>query len=129
MSKDLIENFQKLTQLTLENFRKLGEANLRVGERLLQEQVELTNAILEAASDKAGDVTEAKDLKDVASWQAELAQEYTKKIVETSRNCADIVAEAGKVYSGLFENALKTANSVGEKAANKAANRPASKAA
>jgi len=127
MSKDLIENFQKLTQLTLENFKKLGEANLRVGERLLQEQVELTNAILEAASDKAGDVSEAKDLKDVASWQAELAQEYTKKIVESSRNCADIVAEAGKVYSGLFENALKAANSVGEKAANKA--RPASKAA
>lgn len=120
MSKDIIENFQKMTQLTLENFKKLGEANLRVGEKLLQEQVELTNAILEAASEKAGNVTEAKDLKDVASWQAELAQEYTKKIVDSSRNCADIVAEAGKVYTGLFESALKSANGVAEKAATKA---------
>jgi phasin family protein len=130
MSKDLIENFQKLTQLTLENFKKLGEANLRVGEKLLQEQVELTNAILAAATEKAGDVSEAKDLKDVAAWQAELAQEYTKKVVESSRNCADIVAEAGKVYSGLFESALKTANSVGEKAkANTNANANRNKAA
>ena len=119
MSKDLIENFQKLTALTLENFKKLGEANLRVGEKLLQEQVELTNAILEAATEKAGNVTEAKDLKDVASWQAELAQEYTKKIVDSSRNCADIVAEAGKVYTGLFESALKTANGAAEKASGK----------
>lgn len=118
-NNDVLENFQKLTQLTLENFKKLGEANLRVGEKLLQEQVELTNSILEAASEKAGNVTEAKDLKDVASWQAELAQEYTKKIVESSRNCADIVAEAGKVYTGLFESALKSANGVAEKATGK----------
>lgn len=119
MSKDLIENFQKLTQMTLENFKRLGEANLRVGEKLLQEQVELTNAILEAAADKAGNVSEAKDLKDVASWQAELAQEYTKKVVESSRNCAEIVAEAGKVYTGVFESALKSANGVAEKASGK----------
>ena len=125
MSKDIIENFQKMTQLTLENFKKLGEANLRVGEKLLQEQVELTNAILEAASEKAGNVTEAKDLKDVASWQAELAQEYTKKIVDSSRNCADIVAEAGKVYTSLFEGALKAANGVAEKTAHKAAKKAA----
>jgi len=125
MSKDIIENFQKLTQLTLENFKKLGEANLRVGEKLLQEQVELTNAILEAATEKAGDVKDAKDLKDVASWQAEFAQEYTKKIVDSSRNCADIVAEAGKVYTGLFESALKSANGVAEKTAHKAGKKAA----
>ena len=119
MSKEIIENFQKLTQLTLENFKKLGEANLRVGEKLLAEQVELTNSILEAASEKASCVTEAKDLKDVASWQAELAQEYTKKVVESSRNCADIVAEAGKVYTNLFETSLKSANAAAEKTSGK----------
>lgn len=119
MQNDILENFQKLTQLTLENFKKLGEANLRVGEKLLQEQVELTNAILESASCKAGCVTEAKDLKDVATWQAEWAQECTKKVVDSSRNCADIVAEAGKVYTNLFETSLKSANTAAEKATGK----------
>jgi phasin family protein len=118
MSKEIIESFQKLTQMTLDNYKKLGETNLKLGEKLLQEQVELTNALIDAASGKASDATEAKDLKDVASWQAELAQEYTKKLVETSRNCADIVAEAGKVYTSVFETALKTANGAAEKAAN-----------
>lgn len=118
MSKELLDSYQKLSQLALENLKKLGETNLKLGEKLLAEQVELTNNLLDATA-KAGSVTEAKDLKDVAAWQAELAQEYTKQVVESSRNYADIVAEAGKVYSGLFEGALKAANSLTEKAAAK----------
>jgi phasin family protein len=119
MQKDILENFQKLSQLTLDNFKKLGETNLRIGEKLLAEQVELTNALLEAASAKATSASGVKDLKDVAALQAELAQECTKQVVESTRKCADIVAEAGKVYSNLFETTLKSANSAAEKAAGK----------
>lgn len=106
MQKDILENYQKLTQLTLDNYKKLGEANLALGEKLLQQQAELTNALLTTTA-KAP--TDAKDLRDVATWQAEWAQEATKKVVEASRNCADIVAEAGKVYTNLFEATLKSA--------------------
>jgi phasin family protein len=115
MQNDIIENFQKLTQLTLDNFKKLGETNLRIGEKLLQEQVELTNSILESATRNAGSAKDAKDFKDVASWQAEWAQEWSKKLVESSRNCADIVAEAGKVYTNVFESSLKSASAASEK--------------
>lgn len=115
MSKDLLDSYQKLSQLALENLKKLGETNLKVGEKLLAEQVELTNSLLETAS-AAPALTEVKDLKDVAAWQAEWAQEYTKKVVETSRNYADIVAEAGKVYTSLFDAAVKSATAVSEKA-------------
>jgi phasin family protein len=107
MQKDLIENYQKLTQLTLESYKKLGEANLQLGEKLLKEHVELSNALIATAS--KAPVTEAKDLKDVAALQAELAQEATKRVVEASRNCADLVTEAGKVYTSLFEATLKAA--------------------
>ena len=117
MQKDIIENFQKMTQLTLENFKKLGETNLRIGEKLLQEQVELTNSIFEATASRNAEWTEAKDFKDVASQQAEWAQEWTQKVTESARSCADIVAEAGKVYSNLFETGLKAANNASEKPA------------
>ncbi len=116
MQKDILENFQKMTQLTLDNFKKLGETNLRIGEKLLQEQVELTNAILETSTRNADVVKEAKDFRDVASWQAEWAQECTKKVMESSRSCADIIAEAGKVYTNLYEAGLKSANCSSEKA-------------
>lgn len=119
MQKDILENFQKMTQLTLENFKKLGETNLRIGEKLLQEQVELTNTILESACCKA-EWTEAKDLKDVAAKQAEWTQECGQKMMESARTCAEIVAEAGKTYTHLFETGMKAASCTSEKTAGKA---------
>jgi hypothetical protein len=108
MQKDILENFQKMTQANLESFKKLGETNLRIGEKLLQEQIGLTNSLLEAAASKAEGATEAKDFKDIASWQAEWAQEWSKQVMESSRNCAEIMSEAGKVYNGLFESCMKS---------------------
>ena len=115
MQKDIIENWQKMTTLALENFKKLGEANLRIGEKLLGEQVKLTNCIREAASCGAECATEAKDFAEVATQQAEWAQECSKKVAESSRACADILAEAGKVYTAVFESGLKAANATSEK--------------
>lgn len=109
MQKDIIENFQKMTQITLENFKKLGETNLRIGERLLQEQVKLTNSILESAASSAEEVTELKDIKEVASKQAEWAQDSAQKVMASCRTYADIMTEAGKTYSGLFESSMKAA--------------------
>ena len=121
MQKDIIENFQKMTQLTLENYKKLGETNLRIGEKLLAEQAELTNALLEAAAENAGAATEAKDFKDIASWQAEWTQEWSKKVMESCRSCADIMTEAGKVYNGLFEAGMKSCSEKPAAKAKKAA--------
>lgn len=111
MSNELLENYQKYSQAALENLKKIGEANLKLSEKLLQEQIGLTTALFEAASKTP--VTEAKDLKDVAAWQTELAQEAAKKVVDASRNYAEIVAEAGKVYTGIFETTLKSAGCAG----------------
>ena len=120
MQQDILENFQKLTQLTLENFKKLGEANLRIGEKLLQEQIELTNTIMETATRNAGCASDAKDFKDIAGKQAEFAQELSKKVAESCRSSADILTEAGKVYTNLFETGLKAASNASEKTAGKA---------
>ncbi|MBI3440479.1 MAG: phasin family protein [Proteobacteria bacterium] len=119
MQNDIIENFQKLNQLALENFKKLGETNLRIGEQLLQEQIELTNAIFESTSGCASKASDIKDLKDAAAKQAEWAQECSQKIMRSCRTSADIMAEAGKVYTNLFETSLKTASNASEKAAGK----------
>ena len=119
MQKDILENFQKMTALTLENFKKLGETNLRIGEKLLQEQAELTNSLLEIASRNVG-VTGAKDFKDIAAKQAEWTQESSQKVVESCTTCGNILAEAGKVYTNLFETGVKAAKETAEKTSAKA---------
>lgn len=109
MQNEVFETLNKLTQQTLENWKKLGEANLKIGEKLLQEQIDLTTALVEVTSRGAEEASQTKDVKEIASLQAELAQECGKTLLESARSCADIVAEAGKVYNQLFETTLKAA--------------------
>src|SRR5450631_1114530 len=103
MQTEVLNTFSELTQQTLENWKKIGETNLKIGEKLLSQQIELTTALVEATTKNAQEVSKTKDVKEVASLQAELAQESGKILMESARSCADIIAEAGKVYNQLFE--------------------------
>lgn len=110
MQKEILENFKKMTELTLQNFKTLGETNLLVGEKLLKEQAELTKALIEKTSVGSEMPTDIKDIKDITEKQAELAQENANELVESCRSCADILTEAGKTYNEIFEKSLKVAS-------------------
>ncbi len=120
MQNEFYETWNTLTQQTLENLKKLGEANLKLSEKLMREQIELTNQLVATTTASAQEVAGTKDVKQFATLQAELAQECGKKVLASSRTCADIVAEAGKVYGQLFENGVKTAADNAQKVQQKA---------
>jgi len=119
MTTEVFENLGKITQQTLENWKKLGETNLKISEKLLSEQVELTTALVEAATKNAEEASKTKDVKELASLHAELAQETGKLFMESARSTADIIAEAGKFYNQLFETSLKATSEYAGKAAGK----------
>ncbi len=121
MSNEIYETWSAVTQQTIENIKKLGETNLKLGEKLLREQVELTSALVGVATASAQEAAAVKDVKQLATLQAELAQECGKKVLQSGRTCADIVAEAGKVYNQVFEAGVKTATDNAAKATKKAA--------
>lgn len=109
MQNDILENWNAFTQQTLETWKKLGETNLKLSEKLLKEQVELTTALVEAATGHAQEIAATKDVKDAAALQAEFAQDYSKRLIEAGRSYAEIVTEAGKVYNQVFEAGTKAA--------------------
>ena len=126
MQNEFYEAWNTMTQQTLENLKKIGEANLKVTEKLLREQVQLTTALVDAVSNSAQEAAGTKDVKELAALQAEVAQECGKKVLETSRSCADILAEAGKTYNQVFEAGVKAAsNNVPGTPANKDAKKAA----
>ncbi len=120
MQNEFYDTWNTAAQQALENFKKIGEANLKLTEKLLREQVELTTALVEAATATAQEAAATKDVKQLATIQAELAQECGKKVLQSGRTCADIVAETSKVYNQLFEAGVKTAADNTAKAANAA---------
>ena len=125
MQNEFYDTWNTFAQQTLENIKKISDANLKLSEKLLREQVELTSALVEAATATAQEAAATKDVKQLATIQAELAQECGKKVLQSGRTCADIVAEAGKVYNQLFEAGVKAAADNTAKAANTAAKKAA----
>jgi hypothetical protein len=111
MATEIFDSVSELYETAIENYKKIGKSCLEVSEQLLQEQIELTSSLLEAAKSKAGKVAAAKDYASFAANQAELGQECIQRILKTSQSCAEIVAEAGKFYQDLFEAGVKSANS------------------
>lgn len=120
MTNEVFETLNKFTQQTLENWKKLGETNLKLSEKLLSEQVELTTALVEATTANAEAASKTKDVKELASLQAELAQETGKLLLDSARSTADIISEAGKFYNQLFETTLKATSDYAGKTASKA---------
>lgn len=110
MQNDILDTMNKLTQQTIENWKKMGETNLKISEKLLQQQVELTSALIEAATCNAGEVSKTKDVKEIAAMQTEFAQDCGKKVMESYKSCADILSEAGKAYNTMFEAGVKSAS-------------------
>ena len=119
MTTEVFETLSKITQQTLENWKKLGETNLKIGEKLLAEQFDLTTALVEATTANAEAAAKTKDVKELASLQAELAQETGKLFVDSARSTADIIAEAGKTFNQLFETTLKASSEYSGKTAAK----------
>lgn len=119
MTTEVFETLSKITQQTLENWKKLGETNLKIGEKLLAEQFDLTTALVEATTANAEAAAKTKDVKELASLQAELAQETGKLFVDSARSTADIIAEAGKTFNQLFETTLKASGEYSGKTASK----------
>lgn len=121
MQNEIYETWSTMAQQALDNLKKISEANLKLSEKLMREQVELTTALVEAATATAQEAAGTKDVKQLATIQAELAQECGKKVLQSGRTCADLVAEAGKVYNQMFEAGVKSASEGAAKAAKKAA--------
>lgn len=115
MQKDMMDNFQKMTQMAMDNFKKLSEINNRVAEKLTQEATDLTTAVFDNTAESVEDIVETKNPNDIPSMQAKATQELGKLVMNSARSSADILADAGKVYANMFESGMKEAsNTVGK---------------
>ncbi|MDD9900152.1 MAG: phasin family protein [Alphaproteobacteria bacterium] len=122
MSSDIFETLSQLTETTIDNYRKIGEANVKLGQKLLEEQADLVEALYAVTKERADKTAKSKDYQAASVAQFELAQEASQIVLDSCKSCGEYVAEAGKVYSQILESGVKAAN------ANFAA-KPAAKAA
>lgn len=109
MQKEYFELLSELGQANFEAAKKLGELNLKFGEKLVQNQVDLTTKVLEAGAKGAETLGKAKGFQDVISCQSQASQDVNGELLKGYKTYVGVLTEARDEYSKLLEEGVKLA--------------------
>jgi hypothetical protein len=121
MQKDLFEMMNTYGQSAFDMAKQLGEINLRATERMLEQQVAFTGAIVEMGAKQMESLAKAKGMPEVVNGQASFYQEYSQKVLSGYKEAADIMAEARQSLAALMDENMKTVTTNLRQATKKAA--------
>jgi len=122
MQKDILNSFNEFGQTAFEATRRLGEVNLCAAEKLLEQQLATTSALLETGARNLELMSQAKTPQEVLNGQAKLVQACGEQWLNSCRGTAEILTEARDAAGELIEENVKVAGeNVKRAAAGKAA--------
>ncbi len=105
-----IDAYNEMAQGTFEAMRKLGEINMRASERLFQQQLDLTNTMMEANAKGMEAMTKAKGYQELVSSQAKLAQDFGQEWLKNFRGAIEVLTEARDSAADVMDQQVQVAN-------------------
>ncbi len=108
MDNKIAENWQEISKNTLAAAKELEAINASVIEKLTGKQMELANAALESGTQSVSALTAVKGYQELLAEQTKLAGEFNEKLIEASRQTADIITESREAYQGWLEKGFQT---------------------
>lgn len=121
MQKEIYNTINEMSQAAYEAATRMSELNLRAGEKLLEQQLALTGALLETGSKNLEMMVQAKTPQEVLNGQAKMVQDYGQQWLKNCRGTVEILSEARDASVELVEENVKAANEKVKQAASKAA--------
>lgn len=103
------EAINRLGETVLETTKRIAEINLKAGEKLVEQQAELANQWISAASRNVDLTAKAKAYQDLVAGQAQIAQEYGQQVLASYRRSAEVLNEASKAVASTVDEAARTA--------------------
>jgi hypothetical protein len=109
MSAEIFEQWSKIARTGLDAIKELGELNTRLFEHASTQQLELTQASIEASVKGAQLASESRSYKEFVSGQAALATEYGERVLKTVRKGNEAAADLRDEYNAWFEGKVREA--------------------
>jgi len=110
MQNQMFDAYNEMAQGSFEALRKLGEINMRAGERLFQQQLDLTSTMMEANAKGMEVMTKAKGYQELASSQAKLAQDYGQEWLKSYRAAIEVLTEARDSTADVLDQQMQVAS-------------------
>jgi phasin family protein len=105
------EMFEKLTSTGESSYaavRELGVINNNLLKQMTELQFSFATMSIEYGVEQAKVLSSTTNYKDLLSVQADFASDYSNKVIDYSRQTADVIAEARNDVVALFEKSVKS---------------------
>jgi len=107
MSAEIFEQWSKIARTGLDAIKELGELNTRLFEQASAQQLELTQASIDAGVKGAQLASESRNYKEFVSGQTSLATEYGERVLKTVRKGNETAAGLRDEYGAWFEGKVR----------------------
>lgn len=118
MQNDIFEQFVNAGKTSYENLQQLGTINTKALQKLTELQFSLATIGIEGSAEQAKLLGSTTNYKDLIAAESDLANQYSSKVMDISKQTAEVLNESGEEIASWFE---KTAESFADTA------KPASK--
>jgi phasin family protein len=123
--KEMFELMNRMSQSAYDTSRRLAEINQAALEKLMNQQMELVDAWVDAGVKNLELMGKARGYQEVVSGQAELAREYGQKVLAGCKSGSEVLSEARESATKLVDEAVKHAGEEVKQATSAATKRAA----
>lgn len=113
MQNDIFEQFVNAGKTSYENLQQLGSINTKALQKLTELQFSLATIGIEGSVEQAKLLGSTTNYKDLIAAESDLANQYSSKVMDISKQTADVLNESGEEIASWFE---KTAESFADTA-------------
>lgn len=106
----ILSNFNQYGQSAIDSTKELVEINSRLLTKVLENQIQIANSIIEKSTPEIDAASAIKDPKKIIEAQSSMVQEYTGFLKEQAETSAKVFQAAGEELKTWFEKGLKTAD-------------------
>jgi len=129
MQNDFFEQFVNAGKTSYENLQQLGAINSKAVQKLTELQFSLATIGIEGGVEQAKLLSSTTNYKDLITGESELANQYGTKVMDISKQTAEVLNESGEEIAAWFEKTAESFADTAKQAPKKAASTAAKKAA
>ena len=110
MQKEFTASIEMMNKTSVDAMKRLGEIQLRSMERLAEQQIAVTSAVLEQGVKQMRSLAGSKDVTAVVDSQTSYLAELNTQAVENAKKTADILATTKTELTEWVEAGVKAAS-------------------
>lgn len=129
MQNDIFEQFVNAGKTSYENLQQLGTINTKALQKLTELQFSLATIGIEGSVEQAKLLSSTTNYKDLIAAESDLANQYSSKVMDISKQTADVLNESGEEIATWFEKTAESFADTAKQAPKKTSTAAAKKAA